>query len=71
MIYFDNLKEPHAQLDSIYGWGRTLLYQCSKEEFNEYLEGKKIWQNDVLVDNENYEQERAQKEAQRVPQKAG
>ncbi len=66
MIYFDNLKEPHKQIETINNWGRTLLYQCSDEEFEEFLDGKKVWQNDVLIDNENYEQEQAQKEAQRI-----
>lgn len=60
-IYFDENKEAYAQLETLERWGRSLLFQCSDEEYREYLEGKRIWQNEKLVINPNYAAEQAEK----------
>ena len=65
-IYFDENKEAYAQIETLNKWGKTLLYQCSDNEYKEFQEGKRIWQNDELVVNPNYEAEQAQKEAERI-----
>lgn len=62
MIYFDENKEAYAQIETLERWGRSLLFQCSDEEYREYLEGKRIWQNGKLVLNPNYAEEQAAKE---------
>lgn len=66
MIYFDEDKQAYGELQTIINFGKTLLYQCSDNEYKEFQEGKRIWQNDELVVNPNYEQEQAQKEAERI-----
>lgn len=66
MIYFDENKEAYNQLQTLQNWGKTLIYQCSDEEYDEFLAGKRIWQDDTLVLNPNYEEELAQKEKERV-----
>lgn len=65
-IYFDENKEAYAQLDTLERWGRSLLFQCSDEDYQEYLEGKRIWQNEKLVNNPDYAAEQAAKERERV-----
>lgn len=65
-IYFDENKEAYAQLETLERWGRSLLFQCSDEEYREYLEGKRIWQNEKLVINPNYAAEQAEKERERI-----
>ena len=65
-IYFDENKEAYAQIETLNKWGKTLLYQCSDNEYKEFKEGKRIWQGNVLVVNPNYETEQAQKEAERI-----
>lgn len=66
MIYFDEDKQAYGELQSIYNFGKTLLYQCSDEEYREFQEGKRIWQGNELVINPDYEQQQAQKEAERI-----
>lgn len=61
-IYFDENKEAYAQIETLERWGRSLLFQCTDEEYREYLEGKRIWQNEKLVINPNYAAEQAEKE---------
>lgn len=61
-IYFDENKEAYAQIETLERWGRSLLFQCTDEEYREYLEGKRIWQNGKLVLNPNYAEEQAEKE---------
>lgn len=61
-IYFDENKEAYAQIETLERWGRGLLFQCSDEEYREYLEGKRIWQNGKLVINPDYAAEQAEKE---------
>lgn len=65
-IYFDENKEAYAQLETLERWGRSLLFQCSDEEYQEYLEGKRIWQNEKLVNNPNYAAEQAAKEREQI-----
>lgn len=66
MIYFDNLKEAHAQKETIEKWGRSLIFSCSDADYQEFLEGKRIWENNSLVLNPNYEAEAAEKERERL-----
>lgn len=66
MIYFDEDKQAYGELQSIYNFGKTLLYQCSDNEYKEFQEGKRIWQGNELVINPDYEQQQAQKEAERI-----
>lgn len=66
MIYFDEDKQAYGELQSIYNFGKTLLYQCSDNEYKEFQEGKRIWQGNELVINPDYEQQQAQKEAKRI-----
>lgn len=61
-IYFDENKEAYSQLETLERWGKSLLFQCSDEEYQEYLEGKRIWQLGKLVINPEYEAEQAEKE---------
>lgn len=61
-IYFDENKEAYAQIETLERWGSSLLFQCTDEEYREYLEGKRIWQNGKLVINPNYAAEQAAKE---------
>lgn len=61
-IYFDENKEAYSQLETLERWGKSLLFQCSDEEYQEYLEGKRIWQLRKLVINPDYEAEQAEKE---------
>lgn len=61
-IYFDENKEAYSQLETLERWGKSLLFQCSDEEYQEYLEGKRIWQLGKLVINPDYEAEQAEKE---------
>ena len=61
-IYSDENKEAYAQIETLERWGRSLLFQCTDEEYREYLEGKRIWQNEKLVINPNYAAEQAEKE---------
>lgn len=65
-IYFDENKEAYAQIETLNKWGKTLLYQCSDNEYKEFQEGKRIWQGNALVINPDYEQQQAQKEAERI-----
>ena len=65
-IYFDENKEAYAQIETLNKWGKTLLYQCSDNEYKEFKDGKRIWQGNELVVNPNYEAEQAQKEAERI-----
>lgn len=44
------------------GGGEVYFFQCTDEEYREYLEGKRIWQNEKLVINPNYAAEQAAKE---------
>ena len=69
-IYFDENKEAYAQIETLNKWGKTLLYQCSDNEYKEFKDGKRIWQGNELVVNPNYEAEQAQKEAERIKQQA-
>lgn len=59
MIFFDTNKEAYEQRKTIEKWGRTYLTKCTEEEYQELLEGKRIWQDDEIVINPNYEQELA------------
>ena len=61
-IYFDENKEAYSQLETLERWGKSLLFQSSDEEYQEYLEGKRIWQLGKLVINPEYEAEQAEKE---------
>lgn len=61
-IYFDENKEAYSQLETLERWGKSLLFQCNDEEYQEYLEGKRIWQLGKLVINPDYEAEQAEKE---------
>lgn len=61
-IYFDENKEAYSQLETLERWGKSLLFQCSDEEYQEYLEGKRIWQLGQLVINPDYDTEQAEKE---------
>lgn len=61
-IYFDENKEAYSQLETLERWGKSLLFQCSDEEYQEYLEGKRIWQLGQLVINPDYDAEQAEKE---------
>ena len=65
-IYFDENKEAYAQIETLNKWGKTLLYQCSDNEYKEFKDGKRIWQGNELVVNPDYETEQAQKEAERI-----
>lgn len=66
MIYFDENKEAYGQLETLENWGKTLIFQCEDEIYEEFLQGKRIWQDNELVINPNYEAEQAQKEAERI-----
>lgn len=66
MIYFDTEHEAYQQRETIERWGKTYLTECTDEEYQELLERKKIWVNDEIVDNPNYEEEQAQKERERI-----
>lgn len=65
-IYFDENKEAYSQLETLERWGKSLLFQCSDEEYQEYLEGKRIWQLGQLVINPDYDAEQAEKERERI-----
>lgn len=66
MIYFDENKEAYGQLQTLENWGKTLIFQCEDEIYEEFLQGKRIWQGNELVENPNYEAEQAQKERERI-----
>lgn len=66
MIYFDENKEAYAQAQTLENWGKTLIFQCEDEIYEEFLHGKRIWQDNELVINPNYEAEQAQKERERI-----
>ena len=66
MIYFDTNKEAYQQKETIEKWGKTYLTECSNEEYAELQEGKRIWQNDEIVVNPNWEEEKAKKERERL-----
>lgn len=66
MIYFDENKIAYGQLHIITENGKTLIYQCEDEIYKEFQQGKRIWQDNALVINPNYEAEQAEKEAERV-----
>lgn len=66
MIYFDENKEAYGQLQTLENWGKTLIFQCEDSLYEEFLQGKRIWQGNELVQNPNYEAEQAQKERERI-----
>lgn len=66
MIYFDENKEAYAQAQTLENWGKTLIFQCEDEIYEEFLQGERIWQGNELVQNPNYEAEQAQKERERI-----
>ena len=59
-IYFDENKEAYAQLETLERWGKSLLFQCSDEEYQELLVRKRIWSGNTIIVNPNYEEEKAQ-----------
>lgn len=65
-IYFDENKEAYTQKETLLNWGKTLLYQCSDEEYKEYQEGKRIWKENKLIANPDYEAQQTQKEHERI-----
>lgn len=66
MIYIDNLGEGHAQLETIYEWGRTLLVEIEDDLYQDYLKGKYKILDNQLVDNPDYEDEQQQAEKERI-----
>lgn len=65
-IYFDENKEAYSQIETLKRWHKKLIYQCSNEEYKEFLQGKRIWQDNLLIVNVNYEKEQQEKEQQRI-----
>ena len=61
MIYFDTEHEAYQQKETIAQWGKTYLTECTNEEYQELQEGKRIWQDDEIVINPNYEDEQTAK----------
>ena len=57
MIYFDTDHEAYQQRETIDQWGKTYLCEYSEEVYQDFVEGKLIWQNDELVVNPEYEEE--------------
>ena len=66
MIYFDTEHEAYQQRETIDQWGKTYLCEYSEEVYQDYVDGKLIWQNDELVVNPEYEAQQAAKEAERI-----
>lgn len=60
MIYFDTNKEAYQQKETIEKWGKTYLTECTEIEYQELQEGKLIWQNDEIVVNPDYDEQKLQ-----------
>lgn len=61
MIYFDTEKTAYAQKETIEKWGKTYLTECTNEEYQELQERKRIWEDDEIIINPNYEKEQEEK----------
>ena len=61
MIYFDTEKEAYSQKETLLQWGKILLLECSDEDFAKLQLGEKIWQDNKIVDNQNYDKEQLEK----------
>jgi hypothetical protein len=61
MIYFDTEKEAYSQKETLLQWGKILLLECSDEDFAKLQSGEKIWQDDKIIDNSNYNKEQLEK----------
>lgn len=67
MIYFDKEKEAYMQKETIENWGKIYLTECTDEQFKDFQKGKLIFdENDNLVENPKYDEQKEQKEKKRV-----
>ncbi len=54
MIYFDEEKQAYNSQKTIQNWGKTCIFSCSDEMYDDFISGKYIWENNVLVLNPDY-----------------
>lgn len=55
MIYFDENKEAYMQKETLEGWGKTCIFSCENEVYNDFLKGKYVWQDNELVLNPEWD----------------
>lgn len=52
MIYFDQNKEAYNNKETLEKWGNTCIYSCDDDKYNDFLQGKYIWnENNELIFN--------------------
>lgn len=57
-IYFDTEKQAYSNKQTLLTWGKVYLTECTDEQFEDFQQGKLIFdENDNLVENPKYEEE--------------
>lgn len=66
-IYFDTEKQAYSNKQTLLTWGKVYLTECTDEQFEDFQQGKLIFdENDNLVENPKYEEEKAEEERARI-----
>lgn len=66
MIYFDTEKQAYAQKETIAKFNKIYLTECTDDVYQELQEGKKIWNDNEIIVNPDYEAVQKQKERERL-----
>ena len=67
MIYFDKEKHAYSNKQTLLNWGKVYLTECTDEQFEDFQQGKLIFdENDILVEHPNYAEEKELEEKKRI-----
>ena len=55
MIYFDEEKQAYNNEKTIKNWGKNCIYSCTDEVYDDFIQGKYIWENNILVLNPDWD----------------
>ncbi len=62
MIYFDEEKQAYNNEKTIKNWGKNCIYSCTDEVYDDFIQGKYIWENNILVLNPDWDSVRCEKQ---------
>lgn len=66
-IYFDTEKQAYSNKQTLLKWGKVYLTECTDEQFEDFQQGKLIFdENNNLVENPKYAEEKELEEKKRV-----
>ena len=66
-IYFDTEKQAYSNKQTLLNWGKVYLTECTDEQFEDFQQGKLIFdENDILVENPKYAEEKELEEKKRI-----